>query len=219
MNGSGASPAALTLDIGQRVAYVGALRRVSAQADRTTPIDGLAGTEPTQGSGAGRSDSMPAPKDGMDPFSVHCVTVPGACALWVDAAARLGRLPLATLLAPAIALARDGFPVGPITAVAWAEEAERLLRTSPNGGEMLDQGRAPQANAIMRLPNLAKCGARSHHQTPPVPARLTSGWAPDRMGRAGRIEAIRTLEAVAAEGKAVFYEGYIAQAIVDAVQR
>jgi len=92
----------------------------------------------------------------MSPFSVHCVTVPGACALWADAAAKLGRLPLATLLAPAIALARDGFPVGPVTAVAWAEETQRLLTASPNGGEMLVDGRAPRANELMRLPNLAR---------------------------------------------------------------
>ena len=39
------------------------------------------------------------------------LTVPGAVDGWVQAHARYGRLPFAECLAPAIALARDGFPV------------------------------------------------------------------------------------------------------------
>ena len=38
------------------------------------------------------------------------ITVPGAVRSWADAHARWGRLPMAALLAPAIELARDGFP-------------------------------------------------------------------------------------------------------------
>ena len=38
------------------------------------------------------------------------ITVPGAVRSWADAHARWGRMPLAALLAPAIELARDGFP-------------------------------------------------------------------------------------------------------------
>ena len=38
------------------------------------------------------------------------ITVPGAVRSWADAHARWGRLPVAALLAPAIELARDGFP-------------------------------------------------------------------------------------------------------------
>ena len=38
------------------------------------------------------------------------ITVPGAVRSWGDAHARHGRLPLSTVLAPAIELARDGFP-------------------------------------------------------------------------------------------------------------
>src|SRR5512140_2640760 len=38
------------------------------------------------------------------------ITVPGAVRSWADAHARWGHLPIASLLAPAIELARDGFP-------------------------------------------------------------------------------------------------------------
>ncbi len=50
--------------------------------------------------------------------SVHAVTVPGAAAGWVDMVERFGSgaLSLAQILAPAIELATDGFPVGLISA-------------------------------------------------------------------------------------------------------
>lgn len=64
---------------------------------------------------------------GLD--SVHAVTVPGA----VDALLRLhadhGRLPLDRLLAPAIALARDGWLVQPRVAWDWQFSQERLARS------------------------------------------------------------------------------------------
>jgi gamma-glutamyltranspeptidase / glutathione hydrolase len=62
----------------------------------------------------------------------HAVTVPGAAAAWVDAVSMWGRgeLTLASLLAPAIDLARNGFPVAPITAAAWHSEVPALLEAS-----------------------------------------------------------------------------------------
>ncbi len=46
------------------------------------------------------------------------ITVPGAVRSWADAHARWGRLPVAALLAPAIELARDGFPADELFARA-----------------------------------------------------------------------------------------------------
>lgn len=69
--------------------------------------------------------------------SVHCITVPGAPAAWVDTVESFGsgKMDLAALLAPAIALAEDGYPVHEVTALQW-QASEELLRTaSPNGGE------------------------------------------------------------------------------------
>src|SRR5947209_15331123 len=47
----------------------------------------------------------------MPQTGIHSVTVPGAVAGWEALRTRLGRLPLATLLAPAIRYADEGFPV------------------------------------------------------------------------------------------------------------
>lgn len=56
------------------------------------------------------------PNHGMLP-----VTVPGAPAAWAALAERFGTLPFADLLAPAIELAKSGFPVSPITHQLWEE--------------------------------------------------------------------------------------------------
>ena len=53
-------------------------------------------------------------------YHPYTITVPGACAGWCDLVERHGRLPLATILAPAIRLAEEGFPVAPITAYSLA---------------------------------------------------------------------------------------------------
>ena len=55
----------------------------------------------------------------LDAASVHCITTPGAAAAWVDTIERFGRLPLADVLAPAIALAEDGVPVNVVSAACW----------------------------------------------------------------------------------------------------
>lgn len=63
---------------------------------------------------------------------------------------------LSEILEPAIRLAEDGYPVGQITAHAW-EKSERLIQTaSPNGGEMLLDGKAPREGEIMKMPYLAQ---------------------------------------------------------------
>jgi gamma-glutamyltranspeptidase/glutathione hydrolase len=94
--------------------------------------------------------------DELPPFHAHTVTVPGACAGWCDLHARHGSLPMAELLAPAIKLAEDGFPVAPLTAYFWSRGADRQLKSSLNGGELLLDGRAPRAGEIFRNPGLAR---------------------------------------------------------------
>lgn len=91
--------------------------------------------------------------------SVHSVTVPGTAASWVDTHERFGsgKLTLSQILAPAISLAEEGFPVHELTGQAWTASEEKLKSASKNGGEMLlPNGKAPKAGDIMRLPNLAK---------------------------------------------------------------
>jgi gamma-glutamyltranspeptidase / glutathione hydrolase len=92
----------------------------------------------------------------LPPFHAHTVTVPGACAGWFDLIERHGSLAMAEILAPAIRLAREGFPVAPITANSWKRGAQRQLHSAPNGHELTIDGRAPRAGEIFRNPNLAR---------------------------------------------------------------
>lgn len=119
-----------------------------------------------------------------DQFHAHTITVPGACAGWCDFVARHGSLPMRAVLAPAIKLAEEGFPVAPVTAEGWRRGAERLLSKTLNGQELMIDGRGPKAGEIFKNPGLAK-----------------------------------TFRAVADGGKQAYYQGEIAQAIVDVVQQ
>jgi gamma-glutamyltranspeptidase / glutathione hydrolase len=92
----------------------------------------------------------------LPPFHPHTVTVPGACAGWCDLIAKHGSLSMSDILAPAIHLADEGFPVAPITAHFWSRGAERQLKSALNGRELLIDGRAPKAGEIFRNPGLAQ---------------------------------------------------------------
>jgi gamma-glutamyltranspeptidase / glutathione hydrolase len=92
----------------------------------------------------------------LDPYHAHNVTVPGACAGWCDLIARHGTLPLADILAPALRLAEEGFPVSPLTSFFWQRGAEKQLRTAPGGRALTLGGRGPLAGEIFRNPGLAR---------------------------------------------------------------
>jgi gamma-glutamyltranspeptidase/glutathione hydrolase len=92
----------------------------------------------------------------IPPFHAHTVTVPGACAGWFDLIEKHGSLPMADILAPAIRLASDGFPVAPLTSYFWQRGAQRQLASAPNGRELTIDGRGPKAGEIFRNPGLAK---------------------------------------------------------------
>ncbi|RME90565.1 MAG: gamma-glutamyltransferase, partial [Anaerolineae bacterium] len=94
--------------------------------------------------------------DHLPPFHPYTVTVPGACAAWCDLLERHGRLDRAAVLAPAIRLAEEGFPVSPITAYFWARGVERQLRHALNGEELTIAGRAPRPGEVFRNPGLAR---------------------------------------------------------------
>jgi gamma-glutamyltranspeptidase / glutathione hydrolase len=91
----------------------------------------------------------------LPPFHAHTVTVPGACAGWCDMVERHGRLDMSRVLAPAVQLAEQGFPVAPVTAYFWERGVERQLRHALGGMALTTDGRAPQAGEIFRNPDLA----------------------------------------------------------------
>ncbi|MGI8484858.1 MAG: gamma-glutamyltransferase [Thermomicrobiales bacterium] len=53
------------------------------------------------------------------------VTIPGVPATWRDLHKRLGKLPFAQVLAPAIAYAEEGYPVSPVTSRGWCRQVEQ----------------------------------------------------------------------------------------------
>jgi gamma-glutamyltranspeptidase/glutathione hydrolase len=95
-------------------------------------------------------------QDTLPPHHPYNITVPGACAGWCDLIERFGRLPMEKILAPAILLAQEGFPVELVTSYGWQEAANNVLQQSLNGCEMTIDGRGPVAGEIFRNPGLAK---------------------------------------------------------------
>jgi len=90
----------------------------------------------------------------------HAVTVPGAVAGWAALHRRFGRMTLASVLAPAIAIAREGFPVSELVADEWRGSVA-TLRANPSGGRtFLVNGAAPAAGALFRNPDLAQTYAQ-----------------------------------------------------------
>jgi len=87
--------------------------------------------------------------------SVHTVTVPGAAAGWVDTVETFGTMTMREVLAPAIKLGEEGFPVSPITARAWNRGIPRL-KNGPHYEELLIDGEAPRAGGLMKNRNLAR---------------------------------------------------------------
>jgi gamma-glutamyltranspeptidase/glutathione hydrolase len=118
------------------------------------------------------------------------VTVPGCPAAWAALSKRFGKLPFKTLLAPAIALARDGFAVTPVISQLW-QKAETLFRTDD------------------MLRNIAGDDVARRWFEVFAP----NGRAP-RAGEVHRWEAqARTLEALAETECESFYRGELASAI------
>jgi gamma-glutamyltranspeptidase / glutathione hydrolase len=84
------------------------------------------------------------------------VTVPGAVAGWAALHAKLGRMPFADVLAPAIEYAERGFAVSPNVCEKWALAAP-ILKDQPGFAEhFLPRGRAPQVGEHFVLPGAAR---------------------------------------------------------------
>ena len=84
------------------------------------------------------------------------VSVPGCVDGWRALNARFGKLPLATLLEPAIRYAREGFPVSELIAHYWGRGA-RVFSKYPGFNEtFLPGGKAPAKGDIFRNPGLAE---------------------------------------------------------------
>ncbi|MBS3985795.1 MAG: gamma-glutamyltransferase family protein [Selenomonadales bacterium] len=98
----------------------------------------------------------------MPKFGLTPVTVPGAPGAWAALSSRFGRLPLTTVLAPAIEYASRGFPLSPMLARGWKNALAQDLRehTAPVHQAYLatfaPQGRPPAVGEVWRSPDHAK---------------------------------------------------------------
>lgn len=108
---------------------------------------------------------------------------PGFVAGLLEAHRRHGRLPRAEVLAPAIALARDGFVITPLLARTIASSRAKLERDSAAAALLMPGGDALRAGQRLVQAQLAQ-----------------------------------TLDAIARDGSAAFYEGAIARETARAIQ-
>ena len=97
------------------------------------------------------TDVATPPKRGVD-----SVTVPGAVAGWRALSQRLGRLPFADLMQPAIEIAERGYLLPVVVQQKWAA-ATPELQSQPGFAEaFLPWGRAPRVGELFRFPAAAR---------------------------------------------------------------
>ena len=101
-------------------------------------------------------EKVPAEKDGTIPlYSPYSWTVPGCADAWFELHKRFGRLPMAELLAPAIAYAREGVPVPQVIAGSWARSIARFREKPGFADVFLPGGKAPAEGEPFANPALA----------------------------------------------------------------
>jgi gamma-glutamyltranspeptidase / glutathione hydrolase len=84
------------------------------------------------------------------------VSVPGTVDGWHELLANHGTRTLAQALEPAIRYARDGYAVSEIIAAGWRGQVKTLAADPAAAATFLVDGRAPDANEVVRNPNLAR---------------------------------------------------------------
>lgn len=80
------------------------------------------------------------------------VTVPGCVDGWFELHGRFGKLPMKTILEPAITYARDGFPLSDLIAYYWQRSVPALKDYEGFKETFMP---APKAGEVFRNPNLA----------------------------------------------------------------
>ena len=92
----------------------------------------------------------------IPPYGPLSVSVPGCVDGWFQLHERFGKLPVETILAPAIAYAEEGFPVSEIIAHDWSNGAKTFRDYEGFAETFLVDGRAPRKGEIFRNPGLAR---------------------------------------------------------------
>ena len=84
------------------------------------------------------------------------VSVPGAVDGWFELHKRFGELPMAEVLAPAIAYAKEGFPVTEVIAEGWAANATTRSEFPGFKDVYMPGGKVPVKGQVFRNPRLAE---------------------------------------------------------------
>ncbi len=87
---------------------------------------------------------------------VLAVDVPGVVEGWYQLLSRFGTITLSTALEPAIAFARDGFPVAELMANEWRDNADTLAADRHAANTFLPNGQPPGHGEIFTNPRLAR---------------------------------------------------------------
>ncbi len=84
------------------------------------------------------------------------VSVPGCVDGWFELHAKFGKLPMKTLLQPAIDYAREGFPVSEQVAFDWERQGRDYAENDPNfRAAFTTDGKIPVKGEVFRNPGLA----------------------------------------------------------------
>jgi gamma-glutamyltranspeptidase/glutathione hydrolase len=109
---------------------------------------------------------------------IDAATVPGAVNGWEKLLTRFGRKRFADVLAPSIAYAEAGFPVGEVVSVYWKDSEKVLREDAATAKTFLPGGRLPLAGELFRNPELAQsyrqiaAGGAAAFYKGPVAAKL-----------------------------------------------
>jgi gamma-glutamyltranspeptidase / glutathione hydrolase len=96
------------------------------------------------------------PRPGASTAGPLAAGIPGEPAAWEWLARKYGRLPLALNLAPAIRIAREGFPLYPRLANAIRVKQAQLAMSRDAARVFLVKGQPPPVGALIRQPDLAR---------------------------------------------------------------
>jgi gamma-glutamyltranspeptidase/glutathione hydrolase len=92
----------------------------------------------------------------IDRSSPYTVTIPGAVDAWCRLLRDFGRMSMAEVLAPAIAMARDGYALTPRVALDLGSQRDLLAADPAAAATFLVDGEAPPAGTVQRQPLLAE---------------------------------------------------------------
>jgi gamma-glutamyltranspeptidase / glutathione hydrolase len=88
--------------------------------------------------------------------SALSVMTPGVVDAWSQCHKKFGKLPWDEILAPAIAYARDGFPITPVVGAIWKNQTPKLAQNAESARVFLPAGRAPAVGSRFRNPDLSR---------------------------------------------------------------